>query len=207
DPKNNSQREDMTIAHATLGRTFALTGDSETGIHYLQQAVDFSNQLSAVDPHNTSFQEDLALYSTQLARLQRLSGALPDARALSFRAVAIFAAMTKQDASNSGWQREYAEALIEQAAQSFATRETAAAQTQAQTALKILNPLFAAQPDDRDTLLATARAQLLLAAASDDAQMATSLRKDALNAMQSAKAGRNDPRLLALQIEALLALN
>src|SRR5581483_11463344 len=80
-------------------------------------------------------------------------------------------------------------------------------QTQAQTALKILNPLFAAQPDDRDTLLATARAQLLLAAASDDAQMATSLRKDALNAMQSAKAGRNDPRLLALQIEALLALN
>ncbi|HJU07744.1 MAG TPA: TIR domain-containing protein [Rhodanobacteraceae bacterium] len=206
-PKNNDQREATTIAHATLGRTLALAGDIETGTHYLQQAVDFSSQLVAVDPHNTSFQEDLALYSTQLARVKRLSGALPAAQALSARAVAIFAAMTKQDSGNSGWQHEYAEALVEQAAESLATKETAAAQTQARAALKTLNPLFAAQPDDRDTLLVTARTKLLLAAVPGDAQTATGLRKEALRAMQRVKAGRNDPRLLALQVEALLALN
>src|SRR5581483_6226835 len=207
DPKNNDQREAMIIARATLGRTLALAGDSETGAIYLQQAVDFSNRLSAVDPHNTSFQEDVALYPTQLARLRRLRGDLPAAQALSTRAITIFAAMTKQDPSNSGWQREYADALVEQAAQSSVAKATAAALAQAQTALKILHPLFASQPDDRDILLSTTRTKLLLAVVSGDAQEAANFREDALKAMRSVKAGRNDMRLLALQVETLLALH
>jgi eukaryotic-like serine/threonine-protein kinase len=47
---------------------------------------------------------------------------------------------------------------------------------------------------------------LLLAAVTGDAQTAQKLRNDALNAMQAVKSGSNDPRLLALQVEALLAL-
>jgi eukaryotic-like serine/threonine-protein kinase len=54
-------------------------------------------------------------------------------------------------------------------------------------------------------LLATAGARLSLAAV-EDASVARPLREDALHAMQAAKSGRGDPRLLALQVEALLAL-
>jgi hypothetical protein len=46
----------------------------------------------------------------------------------------------------------------------------------------------------------------LLAAVSDEARATRQLRNDALNAMQAVKSGGDDPRLLALQVEALLVL-
>ena len=73
--------------------------------------------------------------------------------------------------------------------------------------MRILDPLLARQPDDRATLLATVDAKLSLAAVADDPQAAQQLRSDALNATTVVQSGRGDPRLLALQVEALLALN
>jgi eukaryotic-like serine/threonine-protein kinase len=206
DARNNDQRESMLTVRAILGRTLALTGDIEAGVRDLQQAVDIAGQLTKIDPGNTSFQEHLALYSSQLGRLRRLSSDLPAAQALNAQSLAIFLALTKQDPANVGRQREFAEAQLEQAAQSQASGQTDAARRQAQAALAILAPLFVKQPDDRATLLATAGAQLLLAAVSDEARAPRQLRSDALNAMQAVKSGGDDPRLLALQVEALLAL-
>lgn len=206
DPKDNNQHEAMVIARATLGRTLALTGDVETGMRDLQQAVDIAIQLTTVDPNNVSFQEDLALYASQLSRLRRLSGELPAANALTAKSMAILLALTQQDPANSGWQREFAEARLEQAELSRAAGHAHAARAQAQAALRILDPLFAKQPDDRATLLAAVGAKLLLASLTEDVQAMQQLRNDAMHAMQAVKSGGGDPRLLALQVEALLAL-
>ena len=207
DLRDNDKRNNMVKVRAILGRTQALTGDLETGMRDLQQAVDMSTQLIKVDPSNTDFQEDLALYSSQSARLQRLSGDLPAAQALTARSLVIFHVLTKQDPANVRWQREFAEAQIEQAAQSRAAGLADAAAMQAKAALAILDPLRTKQPDDRATLLATMGAKLLLATVTNGTQAAQQLRNDALNTMQTMKSGSGDPRLLALRVEALLALS
>ncbi len=206
DPKDASQRDSMLTVRAILGRTQALTGDLKNGMDRLQQAVDIATQLKTIDPSNTDFQEHAALYATQLARLRRLSGDLRAATALTAQALATFAALTRQAPANAGWRREFAEAQLEQAAQSRAAGRIDASRTQAAAALRALDPLLARQPDDRITLLATAGARLSLAAATTDAQAARRLREDALHALQTVKSGRDDPRLLALQVETLLAL-
>ena len=206
DTQDNDQRENMLAVHAILGRTLVLTGEIEAGMHDLQQAVDIATQLTKVDPKNTSFQEHLALYSSQLGRLRRLIGDLPAAQALNARALSIFITLTKQDPANVGWRREFAEARTEQAMQSQAIGQSNAARAQAQAALAILGPLFVKQPDDRATLLATAGTKLLLATLSDEAEAAQLLRNDTLTLLQAVNSGSGDPRLLALHIEALLAL-
>jgi len=206
DPRDNDKRNNMVKVHAILGRTQALTGDIETGIRDLQQAVEMSTQLTKVDPSNTDFQEDLALYASQLARLQRLRDDLPAAQTLTAQSLSIFRVLTKQDPANVGWQREFAETQIEHAAQSRAASQTDAAGKQVQAALALLEPLRAKQPDDRATLLATMGAKLLLASVTANAPSAVQLRNDALHTMQAMKSGAGDPRLLAMQVEALLAL-
>ncbi|HUA80070.1 MAG TPA: toll/interleukin-1 receptor domain-containing protein [Dyella sp.] len=206
DPRDNDQRENMLKVHAILGRTLALTGDIGTGMRDMQQSVDMATQLTAVDPNNASFQEDLALYASQSGRLQRLSGDLPAAQKLSAQSLSILLALTKKDPANAQTQRELAEAKLEQAEQSRAAGQTDAALAQAQAALAILDPLLVEHPDDRATLLASMSGKLLLAAVIGDAQTAQTLRNDALNALQAVKSGRDDPRLRALQVEALLAL-
>lgn len=207
DPKDNNQRENALLVRSILGRTLALAGDVETGMRDLRQAAGIAAQLAAVDPNNTSFQEDLALCATQLARLLRLSGDLPGASAQAARAMSIFLALTRQDPANTGWQREFAGAQLEQAKQSQFAGQVEAARAQAQAALKILDPLLAQQPDDHDTLLATVATRLLLADLSDppDSPAAQQLRNGALKSLQGQKS--SDPRLLALQVAVLLALD
>lgn len=205
-PKDNDLREKVAITRATLGRTQSLAGNIETGIADLQQAVEIATQLTKVDPSNTGFQEDLALYASQLSRVLRLSGDLPAAAALTAQSMSIFLALTKQDPANTGWQRELADAQLEQAEQSRAAGQVGAARTQARAALAILAPIFARQPQDRATLTAVVAAKLLLAELTDDAQVVQQLRREALNAIPPAKSAGNDPRLLALQAEALLSL-
>ena len=206
DPRNNSQRESMLLSRAILGRTLALAGEIKAGKRDLQQAVTIAAELTKVDPHNSGYQEDFALYSMQLSRLQRLDGDLPGAHALIARSLPIFLALTRQDPSNTGWQRELAEAQLEQAAQSRAAGDADGARTQAHAALRLLDPLLAQNPGDRSTVLATLGARLLLAAVTPDAPAAQDLREDALKTLQAQENGRDDPRLLALQVESLLAL-
>jgi eukaryotic-like serine/threonine-protein kinase len=205
-PKNNEQRENMLRVRAILGRTLALTGDTASGIRNLQQAVDIATQLARFDSRNTSFQGHLASYSSQLARLQRLTGDHLKAASSNAKAVKILMALTQQDPGNQGWQSDYAEALTEQAAGSLAANQTDTARLQAQHAIHILEPVLAKQPDDRGTLLATVSAKLLLANASADPLAAQSLRQEALKTMQRTTLNRRDPRILARQVETLLAL-
>ncbi|EIM03085.1 hypothetical protein RHOFW104T7_17080 [Rhodanobacter thiooxydans] len=206
DPKDTDQRDNMLIVRAILGRTRALAGDVTSGIAGLQQAVDIATQLQVIDSGNAGFQEHAALYATQLSRLRRLNGNGAAAAALTARALMTFASLTRQDPGNTAWQREFAEAQLEQGAQSRAAGRTEVARAQARAALRLLDPLLAQQPDDRATLLATVGAKLSLAAVTDDAAAAQQLRDDALSAMQTVRSGGSDPRLLALRVEALLAL-
>ncbi|HET9033473.1 MAG TPA: toll/interleukin-1 receptor domain-containing protein [Dokdonella sp.] len=204
DPKDNNQRTNMLVVRAILGRTLALTGDVESGKHYLEQAIDIAAQMAAIDPSNTSVQELLALYSSQLARLQRLDGNAPSAGTLTARAVQIFTTLTDKDPSNAAWKREMAEALVEQSAQSHAAGAIAAARQQAKSALNLLDPLFAANPDDQRTLLAAVAARLRLADASSSDTEKAALREKALRTLQTVKSGKDDPRLRALLVEALV---
>jgi eukaryotic-like serine/threonine-protein kinase len=206
DPGNNDQRENMARVRAILGRTLALTAEADQGMRDLQEAVGIATQLSRVDPGQASFQEKVALYSSQLARLRRLAGDPNAARTLTARALKIFSALTQQDPANTGWRQALAEARVERAAQSLAAGSTAAARGQAQAALDLLGPLLAAQPDERSLLLADARARLQLAEILAGSAAATALREETLQATRSVKSGRDDPRLLAVQVEALLGV-
>jgi tetratricopeptide (TPR) repeat protein len=205
DPKNNDQRETMLTVRAILGRTLALAGDITTGKRDLQEAVEIAAQLKLVDPNNTSFQEDYAHCASQLSRLQRLSNDPSGAAMTAAQSLATYILLTKQDPANTGWRREFAEVQLEQAEQSRAAGNAYAARKQARAALTMLDPLLVKQPDDRTILLATLGTKLLLAAVSE-ASTAQRLRNEALSAMQAVKSGGGDPRLLALQADALLGL-
>jgi hypothetical protein len=204
DPRNNEQRENALRARAILGRTLALAGDADLGVRYLQQAVDMAALLTRIDPTQTSSQYKLALYLSQLSRLKRLQGELPAAQALTTHSARILAGLIKRDPSNADWQQLDAQVRLEQAAASLASGQADAARTQAQHALDMLQPRFAAQPDEQSLLLDMAAAKLLLADASSDAPSARRLRNEALQATQAARSHDSDPRLLALQVEALL---
>jgi eukaryotic-like serine/threonine-protein kinase len=206
DPKDNDQLENVITVHAILGRTLALTGDPETGMRALEQSVELAARLAAFDPRITQIQEDLALYSWQLARLKRLAGDRVAASALTQRSLGIYATLTKTDPSTSRWQRGLAEAQTEQGLQSLAEGRADAARAQSHGALDLLEPLLAKQPKERATLLATARARLLLASVTADLGSAQRLREQALGETHSTESGHADPRLLALQAQALLGL-
>jgi len=204
--KDNHQRENMLRLRAILGRTLALAGNSQTGIHDLQQAVAMAETQSNADPNNATSQEFVALYSLQLARLERATGSLPAARTLNTKATSILATLTKRDPSNDDWKVEYAEALTEQAAETQAGRNKNDTRRLARTALDMLEPMLAKHPKERNTLLATLKAKLVLASLQHDPASARALREQALQLTQTVKTDRGDPRLLALKIEALLAL-
>jgi eukaryotic-like serine/threonine-protein kinase len=207
DPNDNNQRENMLTVRAILGRTLALAGEEQAGTVDLEQAVETATQLAALDASNSNFQEDIGLYSRQLSRLRRLAGDLSRAAELNKRSMAVTLALTRQDPANADWQQEYAETSIEDAELTRATGKISEARVKARHALDLIDPVMTAQPDDRGTLLADATAKLLLADVTENAPSAQqSLREDALRAIRSAKSGRGDPRLLALEVEALLAL-
>ncbi|PTR32532.1 TIR-like protein DUF1863 [Luteibacter sp. OK325] len=206
EPKNMSRRDNLLTVHAILGRTQALTGDTTAGMDRLQRAVDMATQLGVLDPSNTDFQEHAALYATQLSRLRRLSGDLPSATALTDKALSIFTGLARHDPDNAAWQREYAEALVEQAAQLREAGRQDEARERVTAALHALAPLMVQLPDDRSTLLAGTAARLSLATVTTDEQAARQLRSEALDSVQTARSGQGDPRLQALRVEALLAL-
>jgi tetratricopeptide (TPR) repeat protein len=203
-PHDNSQRENMFRVRAILGRTLALVGDIQTAIHDLQQSAEMATQLSQFDSNNTDVKDELALYSSQLARLQRLDGDIPSATVSSARAITLLETLTKEHPDQQSWQNHYATALTERAAELRAIGDIDAARTSAQEALDILAPILAKRPGERDTLLAVMTAKLLLATVTPDTHSAQSLRNQALQTMRAAKSGRDDPRLLALEVEALL---
>ena len=206
DPKDNDQRENTLRIRAMLGRTSVMVGDIPTGLRQMQQALAMATQLTQVDPNQTSFQQKVALYSWQLGRVRRLTGEPAQANALTRQSLHIYSALTRQDPANADWQQGLAEAKTEQAAQSLAAGRADQALAQVQAALELLRPLAARQPDERTILLDTATAQLQLAALTRDAPAARRLRENTLQALQSVKSGHGDPRLLALQTDALLGL-
>ncbi|AIF45968.1 toll/interleukin-1 receptor domain-containing protein [Dyella japonica] len=207
DPRNHDQRENMVRVRAILGRTLALGGAVDLGAKNLQQAIDGAVQLSEFEPKATSFRAKIALYSTQLARLRRLSGDLEQAQRLNDKAREIFGDMTRQDPSNAEWQQDYAEARLEQVELLLAAGQQGQAQNEATQALSVLTPMQARKPDERSLLLDTARARLLLAAASPGSAASHQSREAALKDLSSAISANNDPRLLALHVEALLSLD
>jgi tetratricopeptide (TPR) repeat protein len=206
DPKNNDQLENKMRVRAILGRTLALTGDLESGMKHLQEAVDISEQLLKVDPSHSEFQEFAALYSSQLSRLHRLNDDLPAANSISAHALTGFSELTRQDPANSLWQQESAEAQTERAAQLLAAGQRDAARAQVRDALKVLDPLLANRPDGRSILLATTNARLLLADATDDASQSEQLRSSVLDALHAGRGAGSDPRLLAVEVPALIGL-
>ncbi|MFC4529033.1 TIR domain-containing protein [Dyella halodurans] len=206
DPKDNGQSDAMLTVRAILGRTLALAGDDETGMHHLQQAVQMATALVKLDPHNSGFQRDLAHYAQQLARLKRLNDDLPSAQALTAQSLSIYPELVRKNPDDTSLQRELAEAQTEQAAETLAVGQADAARAQVQAALHTLEPLLQQQPRDRSTLLATLAAQALLARLSNDPAAAAQLQAAVVTAAQAQIRGQGDPRLLALQVEALLAL-
>jgi eukaryotic-like serine/threonine-protein kinase len=206
-PSDNDQRENMLTVRAILGRTLALAGEVEIGMLDLEQAIAAATQLATLDAHNSNLQEDVGLYTGQLCRLRRLTGDLVRATALAGQSIAVFSSLTQQDPANTDWQREYAEARIEEAALARAAGNSADARVKTRKALDLLDTLVRAQPDDRATLLAAVTAKLLLASVTKDAPAQRSLREEAMQAVQAVKTGRGDPRLLALEVEALLTLD
>jgi tetratricopeptide (TPR) repeat protein len=205
-PDDVSQRDAALMVEAILGRTLALAGADEAGMRRMQQAVDMAKDLVTNHPDNADFRQDLARYSTQLARLKRLNGELAAASALSARSLASVIPLLQQSPSEAALQRLHGEILSEQSAESLASGNLQDARKQAQQAADVFKPLLAAQPHERSTVLDSMTAQALLAATSTDAQAARRWRLNVLAIAQAQRSGLGDPRLLALQAQALLAL-
>ena len=183
-----------------------MTGNVDGGIAHLRMALAEAARLLTVDAENTSFQENDGLYSIQLARWLRVSGDATAASPLATRGLRVFERLAAKDPGNAGWQRSLALARVELAEQAHDSGDEAGAREHARRALAILEPQLADQSGNRDTVLATLGARTLLAAVADDPGTARKLREQALAMAQAQTSGRNDPRLLALQVEALLAL-
>jgi hypothetical protein len=201
DPRNNAQAERLLLARGALGRTLALTGALDEGAGELQAALDAARRLSALEMDSASYLEDVALYSLQLARLRRLQGRSPEAGELVVASLAACGKLLAKDASQAGWRRMHAEALVEQ---SWHAGSPHAARALLAQALAVLEPQLLQSSQDRNTLLATVGARLRLAAlspATDEARL-----RAWLAACEAPKAGRSDPRLQALRAELLLRL-
>jgi tetratricopeptide (TPR) repeat protein len=205
-PKDDNLRSNLMVIRAILGRTRALVGDLDAGRRGLGEAVAIATELSDLDPGNAGARELRALYSTQLARLHRLAGDPAAAGALVTRALGILAELVKQDPANPGWQRELAEARIEQAALQHLAGDLAAARASVAQAGESLGPLLAAEPDDRSTLLSAIAAEIGLADLQADAAAARAGREKAVALARGSASARKDPRLLALEVEALVAM-
>ncbi|UPG96044.1 toll/interleukin-1 receptor domain-containing protein [Luteibacter aegosomatissinici] len=206
DPKDANRKDNLLTVQAILGRAQALAGDVPAGVQRLQRAVDAAHALVALDATNTDAQEHVALFSTHLARLRRLAGDADAARALIATALPVFIALRKQDPHNAAWQREYAEARTEEAAEAAQRGDTMMAAASAREAMSVLEPLLAAQPADRATLLATLAARLAAADVAPDVVSRSVLRDGVGRDAAAVTSARSDPRLIALQVEALLAL-
>jgi tetratricopeptide (TPR) repeat protein len=206
DPKDNEQAEKVVLSRAALARTLVLTGDVGNGIAQFRQTLDEVARLLTIDADNTSFLEDDGLYSLQLARALRATGDVAGASRLAARGLDIFERLTRKDSANFGWQRALAGACAEQAELARAGKKTGLAREHATRALAILEPQLARRPGDRDTVLATLGARTLLASVADDANRTSGLLGQVLQTTDAQASGRSDPRLLALQIDALLAL-
>jgi len=205
DPRDNSQAERAVLSRAALGRTLALTGALEQGASELLQALESARRLHALEPDSAFFQEDVALYSTQLARLRRLQGDLAAARALANESVVAFDGLLAKDANDPARQRGRAEALVEQSEQAVANGDTQAAGALLRAALQVLEPQSAQQGQDRALLLATTLARLRLAALEPSAP-ARKLLLAAQSACKAQASGQRDPRLRALRVELLQRL-
>ena len=206
DRNDNVQLENMLVARANLGRVLALAGENALGTARLQEAVDTATQLTRFEPDNTSFRLDLAIHSSQLARLVRWGGDMSAANKLATTAVDTLARLTREDPANVEWRKYAAAALLERAAQLQAAGD-GDAQARASDALRRLEPILDARPGDRDLLVLTLAATLLVAATTRDAPAARALATRAVQSIRTAGAGSDDPRLMALNVEALLMLD
>lgn len=206
DPQDNDQAEKVVLSRAALARTLVLTGKVDEGIAQLRQALDEVARLLTVDANNASFVEDDGLYSVQLSRAQRASGDIAGAAKAAARGLDIFEHLTRKDPANAGWQRALAGALLEQAELARTAGKGDRAREHATRALTILEPQLAKRSGDRDTVLATLGARALLASVADDRANASDLLDRVLQTAGAQASGRSDPRLVTLQIDALLAL-
>ena len=206
-PASTDQRGNMARARAILGRTLVLIGDTKAGLGDLQYSVSVEEALTKFDIKNTDSRFHCALYSSQFARVNRESGNLHAATELTRSAVSMLEALDKKDPSNSSWRSDYANSLVEQAKELQTAGQPAAARLAAQHALDILAPMLAKHSYQRESLLAMMEAKLLLASLTNDLPGAQNAREQALQTMQAETFDIQDPRLLALQVQAMLALN
>ena len=204
DPRNNDQRQNVFRVRAILARTLALAGQTDVAVRDFREAIGIAEELKKQDSANASIRENAALYKAQLSRLLRLSGELPEAAGLTDEALTTFVSLTRQDPANASWQRELAEVRTERAAQLGIARRVEALE-QVRTALAWLNPAFEKRPTDRALLLATMNARLLLATVADEPEQGP-LREGVLQAVNSVEYGAADPRVVAVNVAALLAL-
>jgi tetratricopeptide (TPR) repeat protein len=205
DPRNNAQAERVLLARGALGRVLAFAGRLAEGADELQAAATSAESLYRLEPDSASLLEDVAIYANSLATLRRQQGKPEPAAQLSQRALAATSGLLAKDAANPGWQRRHAEALLERARQARVAGRPAAARTDLQQALQVVEPLQAQQPEDRSLLLVTVGAQLELALLGTPESARPGLVR-ALAACDAQASGRLDPRLRALRAELLLRL-
>ncbi len=205
DPRNNAQAERVLVVRGALGRVLAFAGHVDAAAEQLQAAVTAAESLHRLEPDSASLLENVPIYATPLAALRRLQGDAPAAAVLSQRALAATTELLAKEASNPGWQRRRAEALLEHARQALASGQRAPAEAELRQALALLEPLQAQQPDDRSLLLAAVAAQLELARLEAPGAAKARLQR-ALAACDAQTSGLLDPRLRALRVELLLRL-
>ena len=206
DPRNNEQRRLLLKARASLGRTLALAGSLSEGATLLQRALEEARRLSAMEPDSSDFRREVGLYALQMARVERIRGNAGAANALVRESLDALNMLAKANPNQPTWQRDRAEALTERAEQSISARAPdEEAEASLRDALAILEPQLQRNPQERGTLLATVNARLRLASLSQPPDRHV-LARQALASIEQQPSGRRDPRLMALEADALMQL-
>lgn len=156
-----------------------------------------------MEPGSTDYRRDVGLYALQLARVEWQTGNADAAHLLVQESLKTLDALVKTSPDQPAWQRDLAEAMTERAEQAIATgKPSGEATALLRDALEILEAQLSQNPQERGTVLAAVNARLRLASISADA-MRGELAKRSLAAIDMQTSARNDPRLRALQADAL----
>ncbi|MEO8777190.1 MAG: hypothetical protein ABI389_00780, partial [Rhodanobacter sp.] len=172
-------------------------------------AVDSAKKLTALDPANSDWQDDFALYSQQLGVLLRQSGHLDAAAIANQDAVSILTKLSARNPANANFQQDLALSELEQSRLQLSRGKLDAATESATDSLTLLQKLRAKTPGDQGLILLVAEAHGVkgqIAAQRHNSSMAQQEWMNARDLLAPLVQAGNDTRSLAAYATAMLRL-
>lgn len=206
-PRNMPVQASLVKSDAILGRTLALAGHTQEGIVWVNAGLRLGEVNLKFDPSHDGWWQAYAYYSALLGRLKLAQGNSEAAAKPIDSAIATFERLVKKDPSDMELRANLAEVQVDGARLAMARKQPREADRLAKAALENLQKPMHDSPGSIHTSPVAAAAALVLARLAEhagNAGAAAQYRHDALSRMRAITTHSEDPRKLALLVEALL---